>query len=1218
MTSSYGVSLQFIFGVRSDIRDSLHFWDEKRVIYPAGHNVVLYDIEERTQRFYSPSEDSLAITAVATSPKRAYMAFAETQLNRGALINIYDRSQRKRRCLVSSSPSAQSVKHIAFSSDKDERQLLVLYGAPLPSLAHWPWTASKPNAVLTFDEPVEWGKCSFSPSDASVCVLTGKNLFLHMKVEEEAKTLSIQLSRIQTRDGAEPKHSRNYASHCWTAEGLLAVATDEGEVLALDSDGYFLGMSKLERRISSLAASGGGIVVGCEGPVILSMVFNRENLTEPFKEVRADSLEEVSDSVCCLAVNPSTDKVILCITADQQIFKLGATRAPQELISNFHSKAVIDMDISVRRPLMVTCSKDGTIRLWNYIESRQELKYSSPDILPLGVALHPSGLFVAVGTADKVYIMAVFLDSLRTVQEISVKQFRKVAFSNGGQYLAVSYSSSLQVYGFYGLELVSGLSVTPVKVQDLKWYEDDSGFITNDQGSHISFCVRDLAANGISVGNKQQVTAIAKIPNSQMAYAGCSDGSIKEVTATDVNKKLEVLGVPEQMAITRNAKLLFVGMGGKKQPGTVKCYKHPLSLGECTDVQAHSKSVKAMRITVDDRYLLTAGKDGCIAVYRINERESIEIRRGPRFPYGNEILTDRQQLATIQKELDGMTAKNKSLATSKTSEQEIVLSGLQQDLERINSLARQRQETYESLKATRSIKIVALSAEHDEQKKKLMQTESNEIDQLKRKHLEKLANKSTVFSRLSIELERVQKLQEEERRKLLESDELEIARLRKEYDAQINLVLESIKQKNKELESKIDKQTQIMEQMKKDHETEVGLEESEHDRKVREENKLLTKARGDYQTNSNRIDECRRHVEELSRDIKELKDLMDRTGREKESITAEIRSLNRVMSEKSKAIATFEHEIYLYKKKVQNLEKFKFVLDYKIKEKKREITPCQKEVEERREKAAKKDEKLKKFNKLNIFLGYRLKELEETRKVLLSEIVNNREKLRKHIVRRKEMFDNLTHCVQLIHMPDKLREAVAEKLGGYRKKGEQLDRLMPDIKAEFANQEGYLVNAVKTLEQELKLKQKTRRENNRMLRNQNKVLITEIQRMRGVMSKSKGPGNARRGRGYSHFKNLDNSMITYSSKMDISDSNYSSPMIKPSYKSPLVKSELAKAVPIDSPVISSPAFCLAKDEAENRPESFEQNKETIRVLRERIEVVKRENEELRTVKGFAL
>eukprot|EP00826_Nyctotherus_ovalis_P012508 TRINITY_DN13315_c0_g1_i3.p1 TRINITY_DN13315_c0_g1~~TRINITY_DN13315_c0_g1_i3.p1 ORF type:complete len:141 (+),score=32.42 TRINITY_DN13315_c0_g1_i3:106-528(+) len=138
------------------------------------------------------------------------------------------------------------------------------------------------------------------------------------------------------------------------------------------------------------------------------------------------------------------------------------------------------------------------------------------------------------------------------------------------------------------------------------------------------------------------------------------------------------------------------------------------------------------------------------------------------------------------------------------------------------------------------------------------------------------------------------------------------------------------------------------------------------------------------------------------------------------------------------------------------------------------------------------------------------------------------------------------------------------------------------------------------------------------IRDRNRVLITEIQRMRGVVSKSKGPSNARRRRDFSHFKNLDNSMITYSNKMDISDSNYSSPMIKPSYKSPLVKSELAKAVPMDSPVISSPVFCLTKEEAENMPEPFEQNKEAIRTLRERIEAMKRENEELRVVKGFAL
>lgn len=46
-----------------------------------------------------------------------------------------------------------------------------------------------------------------------------------------------------------------------------------------------------------------------------------------------------------------------------------------------------------------------------------------------------------------------------------------------------------------------------------------------------------------------------------------------------------------------------------------------------------------------------------------------------------------------------------------------------------------------------------------------------------------------------------------------------------------------------------------------------------------------------------------------------------------------------MIHQKDEQIAQREKKIYSLKKKTQELEKFKFVLDYKIKELKRDITP---------------------------------------------------------------------------------------------------------------------------------------------------------------------------------------------------------------------------------------------------------------------------------------
>lgn len=62
------------------------------------------------------------------------------------------------------------------------------------------------------------------------------------------------------------------------------------------------------------------------------------------------------------------------------------------------------------------------------------------------------------------------------------------------------------------------------------------------------------------------------------------------------------------------------------------------------------------------------------------------------------------------------------------------------------------------------------------------------------------------------------------------------------------------------------------------------------------------------------------------------------------------------IKEKDKAIAQREKKIFTLKKKTQDLEKFKFVLDFKIKQLKEEITPMQNEILSLKDKTREMDE----------------------------------------------------------------------------------------------------------------------------------------------------------------------------------------------------------------------------------------------------------------------
>jgi hypothetical protein len=69
--------------------------------------------------------------------------------------------------------------------------------------------------------------------------------------------------------------------------------------------------------------------------------------------------------------------------------------------------------------------------------------------------------------------------------------------------------------------------------------------------------------------------------------------------------------------------------------------------------------------------------------------------------------------------------------------------------------------------------------------------------------------------------------------------------------------------------------------------------------------------------------------------------------------------------------------IYGLKKKTQELEKFKFVLDYKIKELKRDIAPREAEIGKLSEQTNEMDNQLSIFNTVNSQLGFTVHELRE-------------------------------------------------------------------------------------------------------------------------------------------------------------------------------------------------------------------------------------------------
>ncbi len=139
-----------IFGLRSNVANNIAYHDEQTIVYPSGANCVLYNIDQKSQKFIPASDKNEGMTAMAVSPNRRYVAVAE--MGEKASITIYDlHSLRKRKIL--SSPDVQSTEYVSLAFSPDSKYLVAQGGDPDWTLLYWAWEKSKVMAYTKSTNP---------------------------------------------------------------------------------------------------------------------------------------------------------------------------------------------------------------------------------------------------------------------------------------------------------------------------------------------------------------------------------------------------------------------------------------------------------------------------------------------------------------------------------------------------------------------------------------------------------------------------------------------------------------------------------------------------------------------------------------------------------------------------------------------------------------------------------------------------------------------------------------------------------------------------------------------------------------------------------------------------------------------------------------------------------------------------------------------------------
>ncbi|KAJ3354153.1 Cilia- and flagella-associated protein 57 [Entophlyctis luteolus] len=969
---------------------------------------------------------------------------------------------------------------------------------------------------------------SFNPNDNTQVCIIGSGIFkLYRYSEGTLKPMLFQ--KLEARVSAREMR----------ADERIAIGTEDSRILICESNGelkhelpFFSDTST--RAVHAIVSFNKGFAAaGASGSLVL---FERADdahhhasagkdaataasgeasatgslAKEPFRRMREYSLQDEATKIVNLAMNPTEDN-LLCTSENNQIYCLPVGSAEvkgdesklETFSQPFHHGQITGMDTCIRKPLIATCSNDKSVRIWNYLDSSNELvKYFSEEAY--SVAIHPSGLYILVGFSDKLRLMNLLIDDIRPFREFTIRGCRECRFSNGGQYFAAVHGNTIQIYSTWRFENVGNLKGHNGKVRSIHWSPDDRKIVTAGiDGAIYDWLLKDMNGNtgggvkreGESILKSCSYTCAVASPDGKSIFAVGSDKTLKEIVDSQIVRELESNQVLIQVALSHSGRMMFVGTAS----GTIRSMKFPLSndLDEYQEHLCHSGAVTKLRVSYDDTHLFSASDDGCVYVFRIADKEGRGMKRERETIFADEILVTKSDLEE----------KNQMMAELKTRVEELKMENeYQLRLKDMNFNEKIKEVTEKFLQEIEALKITSTVLRTDKEKEEVRHEE--EMVEERERHSREMLDLETVHnSKLMAEYDKFQALQqstaelqlqwEVQMRDMQSAKEKALAELTNHFELKLREKQAEIERIQNDMKLQFKEYEETTRETEEDADSEILELKHRYERKLKEEREVGLRLKGEngimrkkFNTLQAEIDAHKAEIAKMFAEEKKLHSII-------KSLEKDIAGLKKEIQERDETIQDKEKRIYDLKKKNQELEKFKFVLDYKIKELKRQIEPREQDIQGMTNQIKEMDTELEHYHKANTDLELQIADLKLKLKAAEKQVVTEHARLKGCCATIKHFKVDLNECVQFIQEPKIMKAQVKKLYQKYCKEAmKDEETLDVDIQQEYSRHREYLEKTVSSLRQKVSKDQGIHRSENVQIMEENAILIKEINQLR--------------------------------------------------------------------------------------------------------------------------
>ena len=538
------------------------------------------------------------------------------------------------------------------------------------------------------------------------------------------------------------------------------------------------------------------------------------------------------------------------------------------ICDGFHKGPITSMDISLQRPIIITCSKkDNTIRVWNYLtghcenckivlEEKEDAK--DKDLNILSIAIHPNGYYVAISDSEMLRFFHLCYKELRFYgndqvgNEQSKANCNVIKFSVGGNLLAAASDRKIYIIRSFSRETLKIFN-TPHKGKIVNmFFHDEDKFLYScgTDGYVIQYNLFNFdtmkLTNKLNTYNdsticrnyskinkyKQKIAQINNIIS--VGYLPTGDYMISNLKfesekIEEISQVKYTYGTINEHGVslchihTKRYEIQSVAVG--TSDGKVALYSKkidseidPVPLTNFDMIQSHSNKVNFIFFSRDTNLLFSGGEDGNIFIYAVYE-----------YPDGEEAIFDENRVMSmgqINSILDEGLGDHVLMSLNEINSNEEKMKSKKEQILKLKKTADESNQLFEKQLGNKIDEInSSKESEIQELKKKIENLENEKnilinnyekkmeetLQEHRKKFNEREANSNLKFEELHKEISELQTLNKN---------------MKNEYDKKLKEDNDNQKNKFKELEFFLTKNVDVLN--KKNEKLEKNLEEAKN------------------------------------------------------------------------------------------------------------------------------------------------------------------------------------------------------------------------------------------------------------------------------------------------------------------------------------------------------------------------------------------------------